>query len=126
MIAFFLHPFFMHTGVLYNIHILQYIIYTSNITSGKEMRHVSEGDDTMPISSPLCLEKHSKQDLGRYEGKNHRGNREKGRGWSFSALCDVDRPMCIQREQKSCNEKDSNYRGWSWGFRPHSLRFAYI
>lgn len=100
MIAFFLHPFFMHTGVLYNIHILQYIIYTSNITSGKEMRHVSEGDDTMPISSPLCLEKHSKQDLGRYEGKNIEeiGKREEGgRSQLFVMLTD----LCASKESRN-------------------------
>lgn len=54
------------------------IIYMSIITPGKEMRHVSEGDDTMPFSSPLHLEKYSKQEPSRYNGKNMKeiGKRE--------------------------------------------------
>lgn len=90
----------MHTGALYNIHILQYIIYTSSITSGKEMGHVSEGDDTMPISSPLCLEKHSKQDLGRYEGKNIEEIGKREVGGRSQALCAVDR-LCPSKESRN-------------------------
>lgn len=55
----------VHTGVLlhYNIHIHH------KSWQGNE-RCVSEGYGTMPISSPLLLEKHFKQHLGRYKGKN--------------------------------------------------------